>query len=61
MGIYGNRIKLKSIFNKWPAKKKVVSIKTSETDRGRHMFPSIANSHLDDFFISEVVKWLETN
>ena len=53
--------KLKSNFNKWPAKKKVVSIKTSETDRGRHMFPSIANSHLDDFFVSEVVNWLESN
>ena len=56
-----NAGKLKSNFKKWTKKNKVVSIETAETDWGRHMFPSIANSHLDDFFISEVVSWLESN
>ena len=56
-----NAGKLKSNFKKWTTKNKVVPIETAETDWGRHMFPSIANSHLDDFFISEVVNWLESN
>ena len=56
-----NAGKLKSNFKRWTTKNKVVPIETAETDWGRHMFPSIANSHLDDFFISEVVSWLESN
>ena len=56
-----NASKIKSNFKKWAAKNKVISIETSETDWGRHMFPSIANSHLDDFFIREVVSWLGSN
>ena len=56
-----NAGKLKSNFKKWTTKNKVVPIETAETDWGRHMFPSIANSHLDDFFIREVVSWLGSN
>ena len=53
-----NAGKLKSNFEKWAAKNKVVSIETLETDRGRHMFPSIANPHLDQLFLDEIKNWL---
>ena len=53
-----NAGKLKSNFEKWAAKNKVVSIETLETDRGRHMFPSIANPHLDQLFLNEIKNWL---
>ena len=53
-----NAGKLKSNFEKWAAKNKVVSIETLETDRGRHMFPSISNPHLDKLFLDEIKNWL---
>ena len=53
-----NAGKLKSNFEKWAAKNKVVSIETLETDRGGHMFPSIANPHLDQLFLNEIKNWL---
>ena len=53
-----NAGKLKNNFEKWAAKNKVVSIETLETDRGRHMFPSIANPHLDQLFLDEIKNWL---
>jgi len=53
-----NASKLKSNFKKWAAKNKIVSVETLETDRGRHMFPSISNPHLDRIFLDEIKKWV---
>ena len=53
-----NAGKLKSNFEKWAAKNKVVSIETLETDRGRHMFPSIAKQNLDNLFLDKIKNWL---
>lgn len=53
-----NASKLKSNFKKWAAKNKIVSVETLETDRGRHMFPSISNPHLDQMFLDEIKNWV---
>ena len=53
-----NASKLKSNFKKWAAKNKIVSVETLETDRGRHMFPSISNPHLDQMFLYEIKNWV---
>ena len=53
-----NASKLKSNFKKWAAKNKIISVETLETDRGRHMFPSISNPHLDQMFLDEIKNWV---
>ena len=53
-----NASKLKSNFKKWAAKNKIISVETLKTDRGRHMFPSISNSHLDQMFLDEIKNWV---
>ena len=53
-----NASKLKSNFKKWAAKNKILSVETLETDRGKHMFPSISNPHLDQMFLYEIKNWV---